>query len=143
MAHQQPPISSQQPPLPPQQPPAPQQAPQPGVAGQFAAQAPSINDAKGFLGALFDMKFENFVTTKFVRFLYWIAVILSVLTWISAIVIGFSMHVVLGIVALFFGWIFAFVSLIFYRMGLEVIYSVVSIASVLKRYAHRDGVKTD
>ena len=82
--------------------------------------------AKGFIGALFDFSFSSFVTPKIVKFVYIVLVILLPLTWLGWIIAGFSMHVVMGVVALLFGWIPLLLALAFYRMTLELLYSVVN-----------------
>jgi len=45
-------------------------APPPGMPPQPPGGPASISTPKGFFGALFDLSFSNFVTTKIIKFLF-------------------------------------------------------------------------
>lgn len=87
----------------PAQPQYPQQAQYPAQAQPYAQQphqayaapaaayaVPTADEAKGFIGALFDLTFTTFITTKLVRVLYIIAIILAALYALTAIGYGFT-----------------------------------------------------
>lgn len=84
------------------QPQAPQQYQQPSYAQQqpaYGAPAPAAayampvtaDEAKGFVGALFDLSFTTFITTKLIKVLYIIAIILAGIYALTAIGWGFTM----------------------------------------------------
>ncbi|MDK8346491.1 DUF4282 domain-containing protein [Brevibacterium sp. UMB1308A] len=105
--------------------------------GQFQAQAPRGNVFTRFFKALFDLKFENFVTINFASVLYTLSIVTAVGTWLLWIVItaiasaaasGLSYALsgsgggLLGMMFLptiFLGWIPALAQIILSRIALE------------------------
>lgn len=51
----------------------------------------TADEAKGFVGALFDLSFTTFITTKLIRVLYVIAIVLASIYALMAIGYGFTM----------------------------------------------------
>ncbi len=80
---------------------------------------------KGFFGSLFDFGFTSFVTPKLVKVVYILATVVIALTYLGAIVSGFSVSAGLGVVVLIFGGIGAIFYLGFIRLILELAYAVV------------------
>src|SRR3954451_3949105 len=74
--------------------------PQPAMAQPAYAIPVSADEAKGFVGALFDLSFSSFITTKLIKILYIIAIILAGLEALSVIGYGFMMGSVAGLVTL-------------------------------------------
>lgn len=73
----------------------------------------------GFLGALFDFSFTEFVTSKIISFIYILSVIGVALGYISSIISGFSQGFFVGIGALIIGAIIALLILAYIRVVLE------------------------
>ncbi len=104
-------------------------------AGQ--SQAPKGNVFTRFFKALFDLKFENFVTINFASVLYTLSIVTAVGTWILWIVItalasaaasGFSYYMsgsgggllaMMFVPAILLGWIPALAQIILSRIALE------------------------
>jgi len=63
-------------------------------------QIPTPEESKGFLGALFDLSFSSFITTKIIKLLYLLAIVFSGLAAFSLIIKGFSNSLLLGLGAL-------------------------------------------
>jgi len=141
-------------------------APQPGTQEQAwgSAQSPAaapqpVGGASGggrageagFFKALFDFRFEHFITVKFSSFLYVIAFVVAALMWLSnilwAIVAGAawgSMNSFYGeggfnavplVLAILFGWIPSVIALIAMRLGLEFAVATVRTAQNTSRLA--------
>ncbi|MBP1326916.1 hypothetical protein JOF28_002148 [Leucobacter exalbidus] len=104
-------------------------------------QAPAHSGQAGFFRSLFDLSFaaERSVTTGFVKVIYLIFVILLGLGWIGTVVMMFILggiasaassafggggepaYMMFGVLWLVFGWIPGFISVIFVRIGLELV----------------------
>jgi uncharacterized membrane protein len=81
-----------------------------------------MQDTKGFFGSLFDLSFTSLVTTRIIKVLYVLAIILIGLYALVFIAGGFSNSTSVGIVVLLIiAPIFTLVSLIYTRVLLEVI----------------------
>jgi hypothetical protein len=52
---------------------------------------PRYDNDKGFFGALFDFSFDNFVSTKFVKFLYVLSLILVSIGTIAFLISGLAL----------------------------------------------------
>lgn len=117
-----------------------------------ATQAGSSSGGEaGFFKALFDFRFEHFITVKFSSFLYIIAFVVAALMWLSNIVSGImfgfawgSMNSYFGepsfspvplILSILFGWIPSVIALIAMRLGLEFAVATVRTAQNTGRIA--------
>jgi len=100
---------------PPTQPPA-YGAPAPGPAPQ---------SGKGFFGALFDFKFEHFITPIIVKVVYVLALVALVLFWLVFLASSFSQSAGLGAVVLVLGPVAIILYLAFIRMTLEFYLAIV------------------
>ena len=77
---------------------------------------------KGFLGALFDLSFSEFITGKLIKFLYILLLIVLVLGYLGFVITGFSNGVGTGLLFLFIvGPIGVLLYLILIRVYLEII----------------------
>lgn len=83
------------------------------------------SDSGGFISALFDFTFTRFVTPMLVRFVYLLATVALVATWLALLVLGFSQGALSGLFVLIIGPIFVIIYLAIVRMTLEFYLSVV------------------
>ena len=82
-------------------------------------------EGAGFFTALFDFSFTNFVTPILVRFVYLLATVALVASWLIFVFAGFANGVGAGLAALILGPIFVIIYLAVIRMTLEFYLSVV------------------
>jgi len=82
-------------------------------------------EGAGFFTALFDFSFTNFVTPILVRFVYLLATVALVASWLIFVFAGFVNSVGTGLAALILGPIFVIIYLAVIRMTLEFYLSVV------------------
>ncbi|GAB3878192.1 hypothetical protein GCM10028802_19070 [Terrabacter terrigena] len=82
-------------------------------------------EGAGFFTALFDFSFTNFVTPILVRFVYLLATVALVATWLVLLFSGFVQGVGTGLAVLILGPIFLVIYLAVIRMTLEFYLSVV------------------
>jgi hypothetical protein len=77
---------------------------------------------KGFFGALFDMSFSEFITTKLIKVLYILLLIVLVLGYLGLLISGFSSSLGVGLLMMFIvGPIAVLLYLIMIRVYLELI----------------------
>ena len=128
---------------------SPAAAPYPATGG--GASGDGRFGEAGFFKALFDFRFEHFITVKFSSFLYVIAFVVAALMWLSNIVSGImfgfawgSMNSYFGepsfspvplILSILFGWIPSVIALIAMRLGLEFAVATVRTAQNTGRIA--------
>jgi hypothetical protein len=89
---------------------------------------PEPNSAGGFFQALFDFKFESFVTPKIVKFVYIVGTVLIGIWLVVAViggVAGLATGNAAGILVLILGPIGAVIFLALFRMMLEVYFAIV------------------
>jgi hypothetical protein len=100
--------------------------PPPGGFPQYPhANAGEITTSKGFFGALFDFKFDHFITPMIVKVVYVVGMIVAVLAWLFWTVVGFAENPAVGIFVLIIGAVGAILWLAFFRMTLEFYLSIV------------------
>lgn len=114
----------------------PPYAPSP-TGPNFAAALPSAAEAKGFFGALFDFSFRHFVAIKLVKIVYIIFIVLLAFFYLFALVGGFLVHPVVGVLALIFYPVVAIVELALFRFVLEFIVATVRTAENTSAMAAR------
>ena len=85
--------------------------------------------------ALFDFSFSQFVTTRLVRLLYAIEIVIAALVAIGVIIWRFSEGVGSGIVALIVAPLVFLLVVIFIRVQLEIIIVIFRIAEYLRDMA--------
>ena len=102
----------------------------PPGGGQYGAPAHTSPDAprgpvSTFFRALFDLKFEHFVTLKFSAIIYVLLIAYFALIWLGSVIVGLiaaaqdSSGLVILLPALLLGWIPALISILLVRVGLE------------------------
>jgi hypothetical protein len=107
---------------PPPPPPAP--ASGHGPSGLSTIPDPGRGGAR-FFSALFDFSFTNFVTPVLVRFVYVLATVALVLSWLVFLFAAFAQGVASGLTVLILGPVFLVIYLAVIRMSLEFFLSVV------------------
>ena len=96
-----------------------------------------MNSDLGFLKALCDLSFTNFVTTKVIKFVYVIAVVLAAIGAIAAIGSGFANSVGNGILMLILSPLIFLLSVMVARIWLEIIIVVFKIAENTEKISDR------
>jgi hypothetical protein len=89
----------------------------------------------GFLRALFDFSFSQFVTTQLIKLLYAIGVLIAVVVAIGAIIRGLSEGAGAGLVALIVAPLVFLLVVIIARVWLELIIVVFRIAEYMRDMA--------
>ena len=87
-----------------------------------------MSEEKGFMGSLFDLSFTEFVTTRIIKFLYIIAIIVAAIAAIAIIVSGFAQGFVVGIISLILSPIIFLLYVVLSRVWLELIIVIFRIA---------------
>jgi len=88
-------------------------------------------EEKGFLATIFDFSFTEFVTTKVIKFLLGLAMVVNVIFTIMFIVGGFSNSTLQGIVFLILSPVIYLILMLFSRIYLELIIVIFRIAENL------------
>jgi hypothetical protein len=80
---------------------------------------------RGFFGSLFDISFTSFVTTKIIKFVYVVSMVLIAVSAVVVVVAAFNQSAAAGVLTLFVGApIVALLYLIYVRILLEFIIQV-------------------
>jgi len=92
---------------------------------------------KNFFEALFDFSFKSYVTPKLVKVLFGIVVVLAGLASLFVVIDGFMLFGPIGGIAflVILGPLYFFLSVLFWRVGLEVVMAVFAIAENTARIA--------
>jgi hypothetical protein len=95
-------------------------------------------DSKGFLSALFDFSFTSFVTTRIIKVLYVLIMILTILSALVFTVSAFNVTATFGFLTLIIGApLFILVVMAFWRLILEAFIVVFRIADDLRELRDR------
>jgi Domain of unknown function (DUF4282) len=114
----------------------PQGAPQEGVFAQGTPRRAA--ESKGFFGALFDFSFTSLVTTKIIKVLYALILVLAVLTALVYTVIAFKVSAGFGILTLVIGDpLFIIIVMAFWRLVLEAFIVVFRISEDIRALRER------
>jgi hypothetical protein len=99
-----------------------------------------MQNKAGFFGSLFDLSFTSLVTTRIIKVLYVLAIVVIGLYTLVFIAAGFSHSTADGIVVLVIGApIFALISLIYTRVLLEVVIALFRIMENTGELVARTG----
>ena len=97
-------------------------------------------DARGFLGALFDFSFTSFVTTRIIKVLYVLIMILTVLAALIYTFIAFKASALFGFLTLVIGDpLFIIIVMAFWRLVLESFVVRFRIAEDVRALRERGG----
>lgn len=88
----------------------------------------NTDNPKSLLESLFDFSFSSFITTKIIKFLFALAILLSAIAAIVIVVSGFSQGFMSGLGSLLIAVLLFFVYVIAARIWLELIIVVFQIA---------------
>ena len=91
-----------------------------------------MENQKGFVGMIFDSSFSEFVTTRVIKILLYLAMIVNALWTIGIIVMGFKSGVGAGIIALILSPLIYIILMLVARIYLELLIVVFRIADELK-----------
>jgi hypothetical protein len=112
----------------------------PPPAGMSPMAATQAADARGFLGALFDFSFTSFVTTKIIKVLYVLIMILTTLAALVYTVIAFRVSALFGLLTLVIGDpLFIIIVMAFWRLVLESFVVRFRIAEDVRALRERGG----
>jgi hypothetical protein len=116
---------------------APQQvAFEPGAPQRGAPQRGA--ESKGFFGALFDFSFKSFVTTKIIKVLYVLILVLAVVSALVYTVIAFKVSPGFGFLTLVIGDpLFIIIVMAFWRLVLEAFIVVFRISEDIRALRER------
>lgn len=87
---------------------------------------------KSFVGALLDVKFSSFITTKLISLLYALGIVVSAIVTLLFIVMGFSADAVAGVVMLIISPIILLAVLAGFRVALEAVVIIFKIGEYLR-----------
>jgi len=107
----------------------------PGAGQPQYAMPVSADEAKGFIGALFDLSFTSFITTKLVKVLYIIAIVGAALEALGVIGIGFARGSLYGLIMLVASPIVFFAIVIVARVYMELVIVIFRAAEQLTEVA--------
>jgi uncharacterized membrane protein len=96
-------------------------------------------EEKGFLATIFDFSFSEFVTTKVIKFLLGLAMVVNVIVTISIIVGAFQNSTLGGIVVLILSPVVYLILMLFSRIYLELIIVIFRIAENLMKIRENLG----
>jgi hypothetical protein len=102
--------------------------PNPYGAAQHPSGGPSASPQKGFFGALFDFKFDHFITPIIVKVVYVLALVGLVIGWLIFLLATFSQSTGGGLAVLVLGPIAMVIYLAFIRMTLEFYLAIVRLS---------------
>ena len=101
---------------------------------------PQAADARGFLGALFDFSFTSFVTTKIIKVLYVLILVLASISALLYTIVAFRLSAVFGFLVLVIGDpLFIIIVMAFWRLVLEAFVVVFRIAEDVRAIRERGG----
>ena len=96
-----------------------------------------MEEQKGFLGALFDFSFSDFITLKLIKILYILGIIFSGIATIMWIVSGFNISAGAGIIFLILSPLIFLLYVILIRVCLEIIIVIFKISENTKQMAEK------
>ncbi len=89
----------------------------------------------GGLGDIFDLTFEKFVTPSVVKIIYILILVFAALGWLAIVFSGIANGFGAFLGALIFGTIFVLVSVLLYRIMLEMVMIIFRIGDNTERMA--------
>ncbi len=97
-------------------------------------------DGRGFLSALFDFSFTSFVTTKIIKVLYVLILVLASITALIYTIVAFRLSAGFGILTLVIGDpLFIIIVMAFWRLILEAFIVMFRIAEDIRALRERSG----
>ena len=99
----------------------------------------SMEQGTGFFASLFDFSFTEFITTKLIKFLYGLGMLLGGLMALALIIAGFTQKAIVGILFLILSPLVFLLYVIAARVWLELIIVVFRIAEHTAEIAKQRG----
>ena len=99
----------------------------------------SMEQGAGFFASLFDFSFTEFITTKLIKFLYGLGMLLAGLMAVGLIIAGFASHWAVGLLALVLSPLIFLLYVIAVRVWLELVIIVFRIAEHTAEIAKNTG----
>jgi len=97
-------------------------------------------DGRGFLSALFDFSFTSFVTTKIIKVLYVLILVLASITALIYTIVAFRLSAAFGLLTLVIGDpLFIIIVMAFWRLILEAFIVVFRIAEDIRALRERSS----
>jgi len=97
--------------------------------------AQPVGPEEGTLGDIFDFTFTKYVTPSVIKILYVLLIVFAALAYLFIVIAGFSSSFGAGIGALILGGIWVLLSILFYRVGLEIVMALFAIKQNTDRMA--------
>jgi len=94
-----------------------------------------MNEQKGFFAALFDFSFSEFITSRLIRILYALKLIVAALIALMIMVVGFRSGFFAGIGGIILAVLFFFIIAIVARVWLEILIVIFRIAEDVHKLA--------
>ncbi|MBN1403676.1 MAG: DUF4282 domain-containing protein [Opitutales bacterium] len=94
-----------------------------------------IEDPKGFLTALFDLSFKNFITTKLVKFIYILELVFIAIGALGSLIGGFAQGITSGLLSLILVPIFTLLAVMFARVWCEMLIVIFRICEDVSKIA--------
>lgn len=98
-----------------------------------------MSDKPPFFEALFDLSFSSFITTRVIKVLYVLAMILAAIASLGVIIAGFSNGFLAGLGGLLFGGLLFLVYVLAARVSLELIMIIFQIHEDVASIARSKG----
>jgi hypothetical protein len=99
---------------------------------------PRPADARGFLGALFDFSFTSFVTTRIIKVLYVLILVLASITALIYTIVAFRLSAAFGLLTLVIGDpLFIIIVMAFWRLILEAFIVMFRVAEDIRALRER------
>jgi len=99
----------------------------------------SVNQQRGFFGALFDLSFSELVTTRVIKFLFVLAIIGAAIASVFYIGVAFAHSTGVGVLILIISPLIFIVYVTIARIWLEVLIVVFRISEDVKRIADKEA----
>lgn len=96
-----------------------------------------MHQRKGFIATLFDLSFTELITTRIIRFLYALSIVISALATFGFVAGGFGQSSGAGVAALIFSPVAFLLLVTISRIGYEMIIVVFRIAEYARDMAGR------
>jgi ABC-type uncharacterized transport system permease subunit len=96
-----------------------------------------MDSPKNFLEALFDLSFSDFVTTRLIKVLYILGIVVAAVSAIMTLLGGIQAGAAAGLVAVLLAPVMFFVAVIALRVWLELVIVIFRIAETLREIANK------
>ncbi|MFB3923172.1 MAG: DUF4282 domain-containing protein [Terriglobia bacterium] len=99
----------------------------------------SMEEGAGFFASLFDFSFTEFITTKLIKFLYGLGMLLGAVMALALIITGFAQSVITGILFLILSPVIFLLYVVGARVWLEIVIVIFRISEHTENIAKNTG----